>query len=66
MYDTSSHHAKLSLNYLSLGLFPDKAVLSIPSVSFNITDCPLHHCSRQCIVTLQMGVGHAMLWRDRR
>ena len=62
IYDTSSRHAKLSF----LGLSADKAVVFILSVSFKITDCPLHLCSRQCIVTLQMGVGHAMLWRDRR
>jgi len=59
-------HHPIMLNYLSLGPFPDKAVLFIPSVSFKITDCAFHHCSRQCIVTLQMGVGHATLWRDRR
>jgi len=60
-----THHS-IMLNYLSLGLFPDKEMLFIPSASFKITDCPLHNCSRQCIVTLQMDVGHAMLWRDRR
>jgi len=59
-------HHPIMLNYLSLGLFPDKAVLFIPSVLFKITDRAFRHCSRQCIVTLQMGVDHAMLWRDRR